>query len=150
MVANGDGRRPGRTLVTHLRLPNQHKNHARIGLQFHLSHTGLACSWMVSLLAHHYMNDSPLLAQVWEPRGAKVTSLAAVLSLLCLHRQTRDLPLTSFVQSVVWVVLRKGNFPWLAWHCNHRFPLARIITADCHHEPFAKSCNILIATRCSG
>ena len=73
------------------------------------------------------MDATPLLAYGGEPRGAMMTSLggerSAVdsrpFSIALPPLPDRDLPLSSFVQSVVWVVLRKGNFPWLDWHCNN-------------------------------
>ena len=85
-----------------------HKNHARVGLLSHQSHTGLACGRIVSFHAHYLKNESPPLAYVWEPWGANETSLvggntalsSAVHSLHCPHCQTHDLPLTSHVQSV--------------------------------------------------
>ena len=45
-----------------------HKNHARIGLQFPLFHTGLACSRMVFFECTISWMIHPSLAQVWEPR----------------------------------------------------------------------------------
>ena len=78
VVANGDGGRPGITLVTHCGCQTManlvqrwHKNHARIGLQFHLSHTGLACNRMVSLRGHQFMDDSPLFGTCLRAKGCK-------------------------------------------------------------------------------
>ena len=70
--------------------------------------------------------------------GGNAAPSSAVRLLPWPHCQTHDLPLISLAQSVVWVVPRKGNFPWLAWLLQPLTPLASVITADLHPGPFCR------------
>ena len=87
---NGNGRRPGITLVTlygcHAManlVQSWHKNHARIGPLFHLSHTGLARNRRVSSRWHPCMEGQITpRGTLLGARGAMITSPGEVMQKL--------------------------------------------------------------------